>query len=117
MLPAGHRLTSSESFRTAVRRGDRSGSKTVVLHLYVDPETDASARVGFVVSKAVGPAVTRNRVKRRLRHLLAARVDRLPAGTLLAVRAQPAAASARSEELAADVDRCLGRILRGAEAQ
>ena len=35
-----------------------------------------TARVGFVVSKAVGTAVTRNRVKRRLRHLpLPSRAD------------------------------------------
>lgn len=32
-----------------------------------------TTQVGFVVSKAVGPAVTRNLVKRRLRHLTRAR--------------------------------------------
>lgn len=51
------------------------------------------ARVGFVVSKAVGNAVTRNRVKRRLRHLVAAALPTLPGGVELVVRALPPAAS------------------------
>ena len=37
---------------------------------------DPQSRVGFVVSKAVGGAVVRNRVKRRLRHLVAAELAR-----------------------------------------
>lgn len=70
------------------------------------------ARAGFVVSKAVGPAVTRNRVKRRLRHLVAARLDRLPRGCVLVIRALPAAATAASGELARDLDSALGRLGR-----
>ena len=41
----------------------------MVVHLWVDPDADGPVQVGFTVSKAVGNAVTRNRVKRRLRHL------------------------------------------------
>jgi ribonuclease P protein component len=68
-----------------------------------------SPRVGFVVSRAVGPAVVRNRVKRRLRHLMRERVAGLEPGTLVVVRAQPAAAGASSAELGAELDRCLAR--------
>ena len=49
--------------------------------------------VGFVASTAVGNAVTRNRVKRRLRHLAAPHLDQIPAGTGVVVRALPRAAS------------------------
>ena len=52
----------------------------------------ARPRVGLVVSKAVGGAVQRNRVKRRLRHLLAAHVASMPQGLTLVVRALPASA-------------------------
>ncbi len=69
------------------------------------------ARVGFVVSKAVGGAVVRTRVKRRLRAVLAERLALLPAGSLLVVRANPAAAEATSAELARSVDRVLERVL------
>jgi ribonuclease P protein component len=54
-------------------------------------------RVGFVVSGALGKAVTRNRVKRRLRHLAAAHVADTPVGMDMVVRALPRAATAPDE--------------------
>lgn len=110
MLPSVHRLTDAESFRRATRRGRRSGSRTLVVHL--DPGArPGSARVGFVVSKAVGNAVIRNRVKRRLRHLAREHVTTLPGSAVLVVRALPASATASYQELGADLERCLDRIL------
>lgn len=64
-----------------------------------------------MVSKAVGSAVTRNLVKRRLRHLLRDRLSHLPEGAMLVVRALPAAASAEYDELAGELDRCLRKGL------
>jgi ribonuclease P protein component len=66
----------------------------------------------LVVSRAVGSAVVRNRVKRQLRELMRRRVASLPGGCLLVLRAHPAAAGARQAELAADLDLVLGRLLR-----
>jgi len=77
---------------------------------------DVPARIGFVVSGAVGPAVVRNRVRRRLRHLAADQLDRLPAGTLLVVRALPAAAGATYAQLATDLDAVLERLVGGARS-
>ncbi len=112
MLPADHRLTRPDSFRHAVKAGRRSGARTLVTHVAVAVEqVDSPPRVGFVVSKAVGNAVVRNRVKRRLRHAAGARISLLPEGALVVVRAHPAAALASYEELAADLDRCLERSL------
>lgn len=91
MLPADRRLTSSDDFRACVRRGVRVGRETLVLHAL---RTDSPpSRAGFVVSKAVGNAVTRNRVKRRLRHLAAATLPQAPVAVDLVVRALPPAAS------------------------
>jgi ribonuclease P protein component len=67
------------------------------------------------VSKAVGNAVVRNRVKRRLRHLGLEHLERLgstPERVVLVVRALPAAAGATYAELGADLGRCLDRCLR-----
>ena len=114
MLPAGHRLRASSDFAAALRgpRGARAGSTLIVVHAN---QTDARAgqppRVGFVVSKAVGTAVVRNRTKRRLRALMAARVRDVPAGTDVVVRANPVAAQADSSALGAELDRLLGRVL------
>ena len=71
---------------------------------------DTGPLVGFVVSKAVGGAVTRNLVKRRLRHLARERTRSLPARGMLVVRALPAAANASYDELARELDRCLARV-------
>lgn len=114
MLPAGNRLRRAPDFAAAVRGGRRSGRNALVLHLRAAPAPDAvdnPARVGLVVGKTVGPAVVRNQVKRRLRALLRARLDRLPAGSVLVVRALPPAASAASAALAADLDAGLARLL------
>ncbi|MCP2168967.1 ribonuclease P protein component [Goodfellowiella coeruleoviolacea] len=69
-----------------------------------------STRVGFVVSKAVGNAVIRHRVARKLRHLMRDRLDALPPGTRLVVRALPAAATSTSAELGADLDGVFRRL-------
>ncbi len=73
-------------------------------------------RVGFVVSRAVGNAVVRNRVKRRLRHLVREHLSSLPGSAVLVVRALPAAAAASSAELGADLARCLTASSREAGA-
>jgi ribonuclease P protein component len=119
LLSASHRLSAAADFRLAVRRGRRAGGPLVVVHLATgnvdkatrSPGEQRPGRVGFVVSKAVGPAVTRNRVKRRLRHLMRERVDLLAEGSLLVVRAQPRSADATYRDLGAELDRCLGRVV------
>jgi len=66
-----------------------------------------------VVSKAVGNSVTRNRVKRRLRHQVAPLLPTLPVGSSVVLRAMPPAATCTSEELGtelrAGLTRCLER--------
>jgi len=116
VLPAAHRLTDSDGFRRAVRSGRRAGSTTLVVHLAWDPDADAGPpQVGFTVSKAVGNAATRNRVKRRLRHLTREHLpslEGLPGRAALVVRALPAAAEASYASLGADLARTLERVSR-----
>ncbi|GHC76069.1 hypothetical protein GCM10010349_55800 [Streptomyces flavofungini] len=70
-------------------------------------------RAGFVVSKAVGGAVVRTTVKRRLRHLMRDRLASLPPGSLVVVRALPGAGDADHAQLARDLDAALERLLGG----
>ncbi|WP_028653783.1 ribonuclease P protein component [Nocardioides halotolerans] len=114
MLAADHRLRDSEAFRRTVRSGRRAGGAALVVHVFSRPEAEAGsvARLGLVVSKAVGNAVTRNRVKRRLRHVVRPHLAALPASSDLVVRAQPAAAGLTSAELDAELARCLERAGR-----
>lgn len=103
----------SAAFRRTVRTGRRAGSAALVVHLAGPPVVDipAAPRVGFVVGRQVGPAVVRNRVRRRLRHLTRELLDRLPESTETVVRALPPAAAMSSEELRAELVRCLDRVL------
>lgn len=128
MLPPAHRLRTGEDFRRTVRGGRKAGTRTLVAHLAAPAAPEAALaegsgdtpdggvggdvpRVGFAVSRAVGNAVARNRVKRRLRHLVRDRLGTLPAGGTLVVRALPPAAEADSARLARDLERALERIL------
>jgi ribonuclease P protein component len=115
MLPQRSRMRSSDDFKRTVRSGRRANASLLGGHLLlaVGPvQSDAGPKVGLVVSRAVGSAVVRNRVKRRLRELMRRRVASLPGGCLLVLRAHPAAAGASQADLAADLDLVLGRLLR-----
>ncbi|GAA4239124.1 hypothetical protein GCM10022254_57920 [Actinomadura meridiana] len=79
-----------------------------------DPDAPAPPLVGFIVARTVGNAVVRNTTRRRLRHLVRPHLDRLPAGSLLVVRANPPAGTARPDDLAADLESALDRLLRPA---
>ncbi|MFJ6196904.1 ribonuclease P protein component [Micromonospora sp. NPDC092111] len=134
MLTAAQRLRRSNDFAAAVRGGRRAGRGAVVVHLTLpaapeptattspeparstDPEMiSGSTRAGFVVSKAVGPAVVRNKVRRRLRHLVRDRLAGLPPGSTLVVRALPAAAGTPYDRLSGDLDAAIAaaRVPRG----
>ncbi len=84
----------------------------MVVHAVIgDAEAGPPRRqVGFVVSGAIGGAVVRHRVLRRLRHLVAARLAYLPLDCLLVVRALSPAATATSAELGSDLDAALRRL-------
>ncbi|WP_447004987.1 ribonuclease P protein component [Saccharothrix isguenensis] len=82
-----------------------------------EPRTSAQptldqSKVGFVVSKAVGNSVVRHQVSRRLRHVVRERLDLLPPGTSLVVRALAPSAEASSAELGRDLDAALHKVLR-----
>jgi ribonuclease P protein component len=72
---------------------------------------EAPARAGFIVGRGVGNAVTRNRLRRQLRHLVAPRLPLAPAGVMVVVRANAAAVNSTPRQLASTLDRLLDRVL------
>jgi ribonuclease P protein component len=117
MRAAAHRLRRRQEFTTTMRSGrravgrtSREGQPLLVLHLRA-AEGATPVRIGYVVPRAVGSAVTRNLVRRRLRHLVADRLTLLPLGSALVVRVLPDAARASFSELAGALDRALERSL------
>ncbi|GAB3624229.1 ribonuclease P protein component [Mariniluteicoccus endophyticus] len=98
-------MRSSLDFQRTVRQGVRAGRPTLVVHALrvdvseVDPTTPV--RVGLVVSKGVGNAVVRSRVKRRLRHLARPLALATDHPLHVVIRALPAAAT--SDQLDTDL--------------
>jgi ribonuclease P protein component len=112
VLKPEHRLRRSEEFASTMRRGKRAARSRVVVHVdaarrarhEVGEDEREAPRIGFVVSRSVGGAVVRNRVRRRLRHLMADRLAEVPAGACVVVRARPGAATSTNSALARDLD-------------
>ncbi|WP_458116096.1 ribonuclease P protein component [Arthrobacter sp. D2-10] len=111
MLSTAHRVRTATDFSYTVRSGARSGCRNLVLYA-VGTDTDAPSRFGFIVSKNVGNAVTRNLVKRRLREAAASALVQRPEGIDVVVRALPPAASANWSDLRADFERCLASSVK-----
>ena len=91
-------MTRSADFGATVKGGTRVAQADLVLHARHVESTDGP-RIGFVVSKAVGNAVERHRVSRRLRHAARGLLGELSAGDRMVIRALPSSRTARSAEL------------------
>lgn len=126
MLPKQHKLRASSDFSLAVRKGRRIGRKTVVLHIFdtasrpsvSGAQADAKVasfggpRIGLVVSKSVGNAVTRHAISRKLRHIALDLIDEIPDTYHIVIRALPRSATASSQELHKDVQSALAASRR-----
>ncbi|MDQ1739062.1 MAG: ribonuclease protein component [Pseudonocardiales bacterium] len=86
----------------------RCGS--VVVYLLADADRAAVTKVGLVVGKAVGASVVRHQVSRRLRAQLRERLDLIPNGAKLVVRALPETSAATSAVLGRDLSRALDKL-------
>jgi len=93
-----HRLSRSRDFDAVYRQGRSVSTRFLVLYRF-DREGDAGgeARLGIAVPKKIGGAVTRNRIKRRLREVWREVLPEVPPGAdyVLLVRAPLAEAEGR----------------------
>ena len=92
MLAKPNRVVRADDFRMTMRRGRRVSAEHAVVYFASRTEADPS-RFGFVISKAVGGSVVRNRLRRRLRAIGSELVDAGLSGSDIVVRALPGCAS------------------------
>ena len=102
MLATANRLVRADDYRRLVRRGRRSTTRHTVVYL-ASGDASQPPRFGFIVPKAVGTAVSRNLVRRRLKALGYGLIPALPAGTEIVIRALPGAAQAGWDTLRSEV--------------
>ena len=104
------RLSRSADFDRVFRTGRSHAGPDLVL--YVFPRGDeAPSRLGLSVSRRIGGAVERNRVKRLLREAFALESARLPTGTDGVVVARPGAGALAEREGLAGIRRALGELV------
>ncbi|WAC94577.1 ribonuclease P protein component [Mycobacterium sp. Aquia_213] len=114
MLPARNRMRRSREFDATVKYGMRSAQPDLVVHVRRGDDGEAGPRAGLIVSKAVGSAVDRHRVSRRLRHAIRGMLSDLHQRDHVVIRALPSSAQVSSARLEQELRRGLRRAFERA---
>ena len=112
MLGRTHRVTRADDFRTTVRKGFRSAQPHAVV--YRQRSSGAHPpRFGVIVSKRVGNAVVRNRVRRRVQAVCAVAIETIPVpvGETIVIRVLPGAGDVGWDILRSEIDAGLRRVV------
>ena len=116
--PRRRRLSRSAEFERVYRQGRSKGNRFLVLYAF--PREDESRadpsegpRLGLSVSKRIGGAVDRNRVKRVLREAFWEEAARLPSGSDYVVVARPDARGLAEREGMSGVRTALAELVDG----
>jgi ribonuclease P protein component len=115
--PQRRRLSRSAEFERVYRQGRSKGNRFLVLYAFERAADaggdDPGPRLGLSVSRRVGGAVERSRVKRVLREAFWAEADRLPTGADYVVVARPEALGLAEREGMAGMRRALSELVDG----
>jgi ribonuclease P protein component len=112
------RLSRSAEFERVYRQGRSKANRFLVLYAFpraddAAPDDEASPRLGLSVSRRVGGAVDRTRVKRVLREAFWAEAGRLPPGSDYVIVARPESRGLAEREGMAGVRVALAELVDG----
>jgi ribonuclease P protein component len=106
-LPKTRRLTSPADFEQIKKTGRVERGRFLMLSCLV--KTDAAFRAGFITSRAIGRAVVRNRIRRRLREIVRKHQHEIVSGVWLVTIARVHAVAASYRDLEGEWLRLAGR--------
>jgi len=109
--PGRGRLSRSADFDRVFRQGRSHAGRDLVLYVFPRGAGEGGPRLGLSVSRKLGGAVERNRVKRLLREAFARESARLPAGTDAVVLARPSARELAAREGLDGMTAALARLI------
>jgi ribonuclease P protein component len=112
----GGRLSRSAEFERVYRHGRSTANRHLVLYTFPNSEA-GPPRVGLSVSRKVGGAIERNRVKRLLREAFAHTQGELAEGHDVVVVARPPARELAERDGLAGIERALSELLDKAGLQ
>lgn len=101
-----YRLKKRSAFAYVYRKGERYSSRDVLL---LCAKSREGTKIGFSISKKVGNAVIRNRVKRLLKEAFMPFMDKLDDNFMYVVVANPSLAGKDFHEISALVENALVR--------
>jgi ribonuclease P protein component len=101
------RITKSKEYQEVFKAGQSVATRGLVLYRMNNGLTEN--RIGLIVSKKTGNAVTRNRVRRLLREAYRSNANELAKGFDLVFISRPLAATFDYTQAAAEVQRILKR--------
>ena len=117
-MPQRRRLSRSAEFERVYRQGRSKGNRFLVLYAFPrgaaeQAGEDEGPRLGLSVSRRVGGAVERNRVKRVLREAFWQEAERLPTGSDYVVVARPDARDLAAREGTTGIRTALAELIEG----
>ena len=111
-FPKSARLLKHADFERVYQQGRRHFSPSMTV-FFLERELAGGPRVGLTVGKVLGGAVTRNRIKRRMREAIRRHLVPLTANVDVVINPKKSASALETLKLEAEIERAFAAVQQG----